>query len=586
MNMKPGNPSLRPVAPTSDVDGASRLLRLASLGEELGANRVADEARDLAARVSEGRFYLACIGQFKRGKSTLINALIGEPILPVGFIPVTAVPTVIRYGAQKKARIQFRDGAWQQIAASDLDQYVSEEHNPENSKGVSGAEVFVPSALLSSGMCLVDTPGLGSVFTGNTAATQAFVPHIDAALVVVGADPPLAGEELTLVEAVGRQVQNLILVLNKADRTTDAERAAAVGFTQKVLEKRLQRCVGPVFEVSASERLENRGPERDWGRLRAALESLVQGSGRQLIQAACERGVQRLSEQLLAIICEEREALERPIEESERRIVAMKQTISEAERSMREVEFLWMAEQRRLSDLFVTRHQEFLGPVWPEANEEFERAVRSTPRRMGPSYRRAIMREAQEIAQRHVLPWLRTEQEEGEKEYRQVASRFVQMANDFLKKLADAGIQELARMPHALDPETGFRSRSEFFFRDMIEVAQPASPLRWLADLFLGLVGARGVIESDGREFLGWLLEVNCSRVQNDILNRVQESRGRLEVEIRKLLHEVSRIAIEALTHAREARSAGAPAVEAAVARLDRLEREVTSLSVEQNSVE
>ena len=379
---------------------------------------------------------------------------------------------------------------------------------------------------------------------------------------------------------MGRQIQNLIMVLNKADRTTDAERAAAVGFTQKVLEKRLKRSVGPVFEVSAADRLENRGPERDWRKLLAALEHLVQGSGRQLIQEACDRGVQRLSEQLLAIITEEREALERPIEESERRIAVMKETIAEAERSMRELEFLWMAEQRHLSDVFVDRHKEFLNSVWPSAEEEFKRAVRSMPRTMGPSYRRAIMREAQEITQRHVMPWLQTEQEEGEKEYRRVASRFVQMANDFLKKLADAGIRELARMPHALDPETGFRTRSEFLFRDMIEVAQPASPLRWLADLVLGLVGARGVIQRDGREFLGRLLEVNCSRVQNDILNRVQESRGRLEVEIRKLLHEISRIAVEALTHAREARAAGAAAVEAAVARLDRLEQEITDLSL------
>ena len=307
------------------------------------------------------------------------------------------------------------DGSWQEIAVSELHQYVSEEHNPENTKGVTGVEVFVPSALLSTGMCLVDTPGLGSVFTGNTAATQAFIPHIDAALVVVGADPPLAGEELALVEAVGRQVQNLILVLNKADRTTDAERAAAVGFTRKVLEKRLKRAVGPVFEVSAAERLENRGPERDWGKLLAALDQLVQGSGRQLIQEACDRGVQRLSEQLLAIISEEREALERPIEESERRIAAMKETIAEAERSMRELEFLWMAEQRHLSDVFVDRHKEFLDSVWPQAEEEFERAVRSMPRTMGPSYRRAIMREAQEIARRHVLPWLRTEQDGGRK---------------------------------------------------------------------------------------------------------------------------------------------------------------------------
>jgi ribosome biogenesis GTPase A len=586
MNMKPGNQILRTLADPSDVEGVGRLLRLAAWGEELGANRVAEDARALAARVSEGRFYLACIGQFKRGKSTLINALIGEPVLPVGFIPVTAVPTVIRYGAHKKARIQFRDGAWQQVAPSDLAQYVSEQHNPENTKGVGGAEVFVPCALLSTGMCLVDTPGLGSVFTGNTAATQAFIPHIDAALVVVGADPPLAGEELALVEAVGRQVQNLLLVLNKADRATEAERSAAVRFTQQVLEKRLRRSVGPIFEVSATDCLENRGPERDWDKLLAALHHLVQGSGRQLIQAACERGVQRLSEQLMVIICEEREALERPIEESERRIAAMKETIAEAERSMREVEFLWMAEQRHLSDVFVDRHKEFLNSIWPSAEEEFKRAVHSVPRKMGPAYRRAIMREAQGIAQRRVMPWLEIEQAEGEKEYQRVASRFVQMANDFLKKLADAGIRELACMPHALDPETGFRARSEFLFRDMIEIAQPASPLRWLADLAQGLVGARGVIEGEGREFLGRLLEVNCSRVQNDILNRVQESRSRLEVEIRKLLHEVSRIAVEALAHAREARSTGAAAVQAAVARLDRLEREIVDLPGEQKPFE
>src|ERR1039458_10883291 len=119
-----------------EVDGAFKLLRLAILGEELGARSIADDGNALAARVAEGRFYLACIGQFERGKSTLINALIGSPVLPVGFIPVTAVPTMIRYGAQPRARVQARDGTWQEIAVSDLHQYVSEEYNPENAKGV------------------------------------------------------------------------------------------------------------------------------------------------------------------------------------------------------------------------------------------------------------------------------------------------------------------------------------------------------------------------------------------------------------------------------------------------------------------
>jgi hypothetical protein len=159
-----------------------------------------------------------------------------------------------------------------------------------------------------------------------------------------------------------------------------------------------------------------------------------------------------------------------------------------------------------------------------------------------------MMKEAQEIAKRHVLPWLKPEQEEAERQYLRVSRRFVEMGDDFLRKLADAGIPEFARMPHTLDPETGFCGRSKFTFLDFIEVAQPASPLRWLVDVFLALIGARGIIENDGREFLVKLLEVNSTRVQSDILNRVQESRGYLEVEIRKLLHEISRVAEQALT--------------------------------------
>ncbi len=387
-------------------------------------------------------------------------------------------------------------------------------------------------------MCIVDTPGLGSVFTGNTAATQAFIPHVDAALVVVGADPPLAGEEIALVEAVARQTHDLILVLNKAERTTDAERAAAAAFTRQLLQKRLQREIGPVFEISAQERLENRGPERDWKKLVAALQLLVDDSGCELVRAACDRGLHRLSEQLLVIIGEERDALHRPIEESQRRIALMKQTIAEAERSMRDLSFLFMAEQQRISDFFVGRHKSFVASVLPRADQEFDRALQSIPRGLGPSYRRCLMREAQEIGRRHVAPWLRVEQEDAEREYRAVALRFVEMGNDFLKKLSTAGVPELFRMPHALDPEVGFRVRSKFTFMDFIEVAQPASPLRWLADLVLGLAGASKIIEKDAREFFARLLETNSTRVQSDILDRVQESRARLEVEIRKLLHE------------------------------------------------
>jgi len=147
-----------------DVTGAPpapsepRLLALARFAAGAGAEGVAAEARSLAERVVEGRFYVACLGQFKRGKSSLLNALVGVSLLPVGVVPVTSVVTVVRFGACNAARVRFSDGHEQEIGVDDLAGFVSEEGNPSNRKAVAVVELFVPSSLLKFGMCLVDTP--------------------------------------------------------------------------------------------------------------------------------------------------------------------------------------------------------------------------------------------------------------------------------------------------------------------------------------------------------------------------------------------------------------------------------------------
>lgn len=555
------------------------LLRLAELAQELGSERVREEASALEQRTAEGRFYVACLGQFKRGKSTLLNALVGDRILPTGVLPLTTVPTVVRYGSERRARIRFERGSWTDIAPEDLPQYVSEELNPENTKRVVGAEVFSPSPLLANGMCLVDTPGLGSVFAGNTTATHAFIPHIDAAIIVVGADPPIAGEELVLAGDVGQQVANILVVLNKADRTTDAERQVAKAFAGKMLEKQLHRPVGRIYEVSAEESLRNQESSRDWSELVTALETLVRESGRDIVRAAAERGLKRFAAELLAIVAEEREALIRPLEESEARIHKLRQTISEAERSLRDVAYLFTAEEHRLSDKFLDQRKHFLAMTMPEVHAGFQRESRTVPRRYGPRFRKNVLRVAQVVAERHVRPWLEAEQADAEQEYRKVAARFVNIGNDFLKKLADSGVPQFTRMPDALDSNRGFRVPSRFTFEQLVHVALPASPLRYLADAFLGTVQAYAVIQRQAWRFLDYLMEMNSTRVQSDVVNRVQESRRQLEVEIRKLLHEVTRIAERALERARLARAEGASGVQAALSRLDRTENILRSIS-------
>lgn len=564
----------------SRAGSADLLARIGEIAESLGDDRIPTEARELLERVIQGRFYVACIGQFKRGKSTVICALVGDLVLPTGVIPVTAVATVLRFGKAKSARVRFRDGNWSPINVEDVGLFVSEEHNPENKKGVEGVEVFIPSPLLATGMCLVDTPGLGSVFAGNTAATQAFVPHIDAAIVVIGADPPIAGEELALLETVSRHVRDILLVMNKADRVSGQELEAASAFSRKMLEARLHRPFPEIYAVSAVESLERRGPARDWNKLTGALERLVDHSGQSLIRAAGERGVRRLGEQTLAIVREERAALLRPIEESEHRIKSMRQTIADAERSMHDLGYLFTAEQHRLSDLFLGRRKEFLKQTLPPARTELREKLKALPHRSGPGYRRDVLHAAQEIAKRYVTPWLEAEQAYAEGVYRQAAQRFVDFANDFLRKLAEGGVPELSQMPHALDAERGFRARSQFTFYDFITVAQPVSVFRFIGDLALGLAGAYGAFERDAEEFLDRLLETNSTRVQSDINDRITDSRHHLEADIRRLLTGVTQVAERALANAQSTRSSGSTAVESQLARFAALEQELSSMLV------
>ena len=252
--------------------------RLAEIAEVLGEGSISADVRKLVARISEGRFFVACVGQFKRGKSTLLDALVGELILPTGVVPVTTVPSVLRYGIQRTARVLI-DGEWNTIRLEELSHYVSEELNPENRKRVDGVEAFLPSPLLASGMCFVDTPGIGSVFAGNSETTKNFIPQIDAAILVVGADPPISGEELALIQAVAVNVDQILIVLNKIDRVSSSERQQAAEFARKVLQARLNKPVEHIYEVSALRRLNNSGAQGDWEALTDDLRRLASKSG-------------------------------------------------------------------------------------------------------------------------------------------------------------------------------------------------------------------------------------------------------------------------------------------------------------------
>src|SRR5574342_566941 len=420
-----------------------------------------------------GRYYVACVGQFKRGKSTLLNALVGEALLPCGAVPVTSAVTILQYGPEKRARVRFADGHEQPIDPDEIGAYVSESENPENRKGVRAVEVFLPSPLLAEGMCLVDTPGVGSVFTGNAAVTRRFVPHIDAALVVIGADPPISGEEVALVQDVARGIEHLVFALNKADRLSEHERSEGVRFAREVLSRSLGRQIGPVYQVSALERIE-RGATRDWAALQASIESLSREAGSDLVAAAESRGVARLARSLLRELDEHRDALIRPVEESERRIETLRAYVSSAERALQDLSVLLSAEEARTSREFRDRYAAYLPEAQAAARGELEQALRRIERR--GAMRWEGFRLAQAIARRAWEAWRAETEPVAEETYRRITARFVEHANQFLTRLARSGEPGSENLPRSLGPEAGFRVRSRFYYTEIL--AHTFAPLR------------------------------------------------------------------------------------------------------------
>ncbi len=563
------------VSTPAATDGQS-LNRLAEVADQLGESAIAANIRQLATRVHEGRFFVACVGQFKRGKSTLLNALTGEAILPTGVVPVTAVPTVLRYGNARSARVLI-GGAWSPVPAEDLAQYVSEELNPENSKQLEGVEVFLPSPLLASGMCLVDTPGIGSVFAGNTETAKDFIPQIDAAILVVGADPPISGEELALIEAVAANVCEIVIVLNKIDRVSLADRKEASAFARKILRTRLKKPVVRIYEVSALNRLNSSNTGDDWSALLSDLAALAAGFGQAMTRSAAERGLRRFSASLQRSIAERRRALHEPIAASEQRMVTLRATLDEAEQWLRDLGTLFSAEQLRLSNALLARRKEFLRSALPQARNELTLECNGVTTAFGPARRREMLALAQGVARRHVMPWLDNEETQAEELYGAVTQRFVNLVNGLLQRIAEEQSDCFCNLPKSLETEQGFRIRSRFYFQDMIGIAQPASPLIYVSDVLLGILGIRYFFRKSANNFLELLMDTNASRVQGDVEQRVVESRQRLEFEVRKLLREVSTSAEQALTTARALVDAGSTAVETELARLRGLKQQIAA---------
>ncbi|HEY5673581.1 MAG TPA: dynamin family protein [Malonomonas sp.] len=319
---------------------------LAGLGDDYADHRADLEL--VRQRLGEGRFHLAVLGQFKRGKSTLLNALLGDNLLPTDILPVTAIPTFIKSGEQLKVQVYFNDGnptddftpETEQALVDYLADYVTETGNPHNQRQVSRVEISHPAPLLRQGVVLIDTPGIGSTLKHNTEVAHRILPQCDAALFLVSPDPPITEAELNYLQQIKQRLPRTFYLLNKVDFLDDRERKASLKFLSDHLEP-FYDGAPQIMPISARKGLQARlaGDKDGWqsSGMQLVEQNLIDFFARekqQTLQLALSRHTHdQLSESIMQLQLS-LSALKLPEDELRRRLGQFRESLPAIEREL------------------------------------------------------------------------------------------------------------------------------------------------------------------------------------------------------------------------------------------------------------
>ncbi|MHA7264203.1 dynamin family protein [Arthrobacter sp. TMN-37] len=308
----------------------AELVQLVEHGIELA--RAGDRA-DLRRRLESTRGRLLdpsvrviVVGEFKQGKSKLINALVNAPVCPVDDDIATSVPTVVRYGERASAVLVLpkdADGAAgdepalerQPVDLADIASHVSEKGNPGNRRRLVAAEVALPRKVLTGGLCLVDSPGVGGLNSPHSLTTLTALPTADAMLLVSDASQEYTEPEIRFLRQALRVSPNVACVLTKTDLYPQWRRVAELD------RGHLDR-VGPsipLIPVSSDLRLHaarlkdsELNAESGFPALVAYLRSNILGSAESLQRRSVAQDLLSVTEHLRLSLQSELSALEDP----------------------------------------------------------------------------------------------------------------------------------------------------------------------------------------------------------------------------------------------------------------------------------
>lgn len=240
------------------VTGTSELVKVC---RDLELDGRVESLNAVKEKMQNHSFSVGIMGEFKRGKSTVINAMLGKEILPADILPCSATLNQIKWDAKPHAEVRFKDGSAKEVSIDDLADYVTKltETSERNAANVEEAVVYYPCQFCQNGVQIIDTPGLNDDERMNQVA-ESVLPTLDAIIMVIVPDAPFSISEADFVrnKVMFSDMARIIFVINKIDTVRERDRQRVIdAITNKIQSSVLEK-VATIYGTDSKEYQESK----------------------------------------------------------------------------------------------------------------------------------------------------------------------------------------------------------------------------------------------------------------------------------------------------------------------------------------
>lgn len=244
----------------------SNQLKLQIIFDDLKLNNIAKKIKDDMLALDYERFTLVVVGEFSRGKSTFVNAMLGKKVLPSSKRPTTNIISKIVYADKPAYEIFLKDGKSKNLTEeefknikaqaeedpSNIQRFKSFIKREEDFSKIDYAIIGQPLAFCQNGVEVVDTPGTNDLNVGRMEITYNYLNHADAAILVLNATQPLTQSELDFLKEriLGNQIKDIFIVVNFKDELNSVDEVKVKNYVYDRI-KELASIEPKVFMVSS-----------------------------------------------------------------------------------------------------------------------------------------------------------------------------------------------------------------------------------------------------------------------------------------------------------------------------------------------